>query len=623
MQGRRSASPPSRGQGGKKRLHRACVPVEGDERCKRCLDHDMPCDKLSAPPKDARPRRRFLFKGASGGLSQYQGVEAGYLGSSSLVHLAWKYAPQRADVIDKFRGIDDRHDLYRGSVGGLEQDGLLVGQTDAESSKSARPMLVSVSMAKARLVQELGSETVLNALYETCRDRIIPLFPVISVSESLLADKATDEHVNKYAAIDPHSTPPTPLPHIVRMIHCAIASRSRTVPTHIQQSILSSLHSLLSGPEMAKIVTSRSLGNIQVLLLLAMCDDLNGADAVAANETVWQNVGTAIRMAFGIGLHRNVSPSHIPYFQLNRRLRVWGACVCMDRCYADGIREGERVVPGRDEPAFPCFRFLAEFTSLSMLLGRAYRLIGTPHGLQSADELSFIKLQMDIDSWTSQLPTLWQYSIRLVLDQAPALMNLFIVTLEFTLQRCFLWPTSPIPPHITYRPTRERWMALVQRVEDAVHWLNTPDGAFYLDVWSNTVYPAFCCVIICLKLVEESGDPHHRTLLNLADTAIQQWAMQSPSDPVRNRLAAMSALLRSIGTESMTTTTTLPVQDMAFDNIVTHDPGFDAVAFDQMVQGLFSDGSTTSSLATGFDPMAFEQTGMEALGLDPLWFEHV
>jgi hypothetical protein len=31
-----------------------------------------------------------------------------------------------------------------------------------------------------------------------------------------------------------------------------------------------------------------------------MCDDLNGADAVAANETVWQNVGTAIRMAFGI-----------------------------------------------------------------------------------------------------------------------------------------------------------------------------------------------------------------------------------------------------------------------------------------------------------------------------------
>jgi hypothetical protein len=84
------------------------------------------------------------------------------------------------------------------------------------------------------------------------------------------------------------------------MIHCAIASRSRTVPTHIQQSILSSLHHLLSGPEMAKIVTSRSLGNIQVLLLLAMCDDLNGADAVGANETVWQNVGTAVRMAFGI-----------------------------------------------------------------------------------------------------------------------------------------------------------------------------------------------------------------------------------------------------------------------------------------------------------------------------------
>jgi hypothetical protein len=142
----------------------------------------------------------------------------------------------------------------------------------------------------------------------------------------------------------------------------------------------------------------------------------------------------------------------------------------------------------------------------------------------------------------------------------------------------------------------------------------------YVQVMRDELIPV-CCVIICLKLVEESGDPHHRTLLNLADTAIQQWAKQLPSDPVRSRLAAMSALLRSIGTESVTTT--MPVHDMAFDNIVTHDPGFDAVAFDQMVQGLFSDGSTTSSLNTGFDPMAFEQTGMEALGLDPMWFEHV
>ena len=63
---------------------------------------------------------------------------------------------------------------------------------------------------------------------------------------------------------------------------------------------MSSLHRLLSGPEMAKIVATRCLGTVQVLVLLSMCDDLNGSSAVGASETVWQNVGSAIRIGFGI-----------------------------------------------------------------------------------------------------------------------------------------------------------------------------------------------------------------------------------------------------------------------------------------------------------------------------------
>lgn len=135
-------------------------------------------------------------------------------------------------------------------------------------------------------------------VYETCRDRIIPLFPVISVSESLLADKASDDHVAKYASVDRH--PPTPLPHIVRMIHCAIAAASRDLPADIRSNVWASLHRLLTGPEMTKIAATRCLGTVQVLILLSMCDDLNGPSAVGASEAVWQNVGSAIRMGFGI-----------------------------------------------------------------------------------------------------------------------------------------------------------------------------------------------------------------------------------------------------------------------------------------------------------------------------------
>nr|XP_018263463.1 uncharacterized protein I303_03332 [Kwoniella dejecticola CBS 10117]OBR85621.1 hypothetical protein I303_03332 [Kwoniella dejecticola CBS 10117] len=523
--------------------------------------------------KDTRPRRRTLFRGSAKGasLSRAQGYEPRYLGSSSLAILVWKHVPQTSEIIDRLRGIDDRYDLHRGSIGGLEQNGLLIGQGESSTGKPEKPTLVSVSMVQAKLMQELGAESVLTSLYETCRDKIIPLFPVISVSESLLADKANDAHVDKFAAVDPKSTPPTPLPLIVRMIHCAIASRSREVPEYIQRSLQSSLHSLLLGPEMQKLVTTRCLGSIQVLVLLSMCEDLCGANAGDASENVWHNIGMAARMGFALALHRNIATTHVPYFQLNRRLRVWGACISMDRwtairmgrpfaidpadCdaplprhYADGIRDGDMT--SKTEPIFPCFRFLAEFTSLSLLLGRAHKLIGNPSGLQAADDLSLLMLQSDIDNWLAKLPQSWPYSIKLVLRQAPLLMNLFIIVLEFTFQRSFLWPSTPIPPQLSFRPSRDRWVNLCQRAEQAVYWLNSPDGAYYLDVWSITVYAAFCCVIIHLKVFEESKDPHHQWLLEMSNTIIQQWANQQPNNPVRRRLASFSDLLMSVGTGS-------------------------------------------------------------------------
>lgn len=120
----------------------------------------------------------------------------------------------------------------------------------------------------------------------------------------------------------------------------------------------------------------------------------------------------------------------------------------LPRNYADGIREGDAHASSNSASVFPCFRFLTEFTQMSILLGRARefcsdresvgvhsadhvdKYAGSLLGLQSADDLSLLLLQMNIDSWTASLPTTWQYSVNLVLDNAPQLMNLFIVALE-------------------------------------------------------------------------------------------------------------------------------------------------------------------------------------------------
>lgn len=98
---------------------------------------------------------------------QTQGVEASYLGGSSLELLAWKYAPQRSDVIDRFRSIDDRYELFRGSIGGLEQDGLLVGAAEEDMAKQDKSTLVSVNLVTAKLTQELGAATVLDSRMST------------------------------------------------------------------------------------------------------------------------------------------------------------------------------------------------------------------------------------------------------------------------------------------------------------------------------------------------------------------------------------------------------------------------------------------------------------------------
>ena len=182
-----------------------------------------------------------------------------------------------------------------------------------------------------------------------------------------------------------------------------------------------------------------------------------------------------------------------------------------------------------------------------------------------------------------------------------------MLTTQFTFQRCFLWPTSPVPSHVTYRPSRDRWQSLRQRSEQAVYWLNTADGAFYLDVWSICIYPAcqsrliivrntadkiVCCVIIFLKAFEESNDPNHKWLLDMANNVIQQWASLYPKNPVRARLAAMSGLLHSVA-EGNLTSPTIPTN-------------------------LFATSSHDNQYS---DSMNFGQLAFDGSSLDPMWFE--
>lgn len=102
-------------------------------------------------------------------------------------------------------------------------------------------------------------------------------------------------------------------------------------------------------------------------------------------------------------------------------------------------------------------------------------------------------------------------------------------------------------------------------------------------------------MIIFFKLFEQTGDTHHKRLLNTADTVIQEWGQVANRDPARSRLAAMSGLLSSFVNPTLSTS---PV-------------GF---------KDFFPNGSSDEN---DIDPLGLGHLGFDGSSLDPMWFELV
>ncbi|KAL7421070.1 hypothetical protein Q5752_003954 [Cryptotrichosporon argae] len=538
-----SVSSEERPQGAprKRKMHRACdycrehrikCVFEKPEACKHCLDYDIECERIAPPPKDVRPRKRFMGRAAED--IGHQGIEASYLGVSSVSQLVWSFCPPSLKA--QLRALDMDFDLFRGAVSGDDKQGLLVGRAVIQPRKQrgCGPVL---SVASCRLAEDVATRSVMADLYETASTKIITVFPVISKHESMLNDEPDAKYCEQFIELHHSSTPPTPLPEVVRIIHCALAAMSRTVPHGVRQRLLSALHGVLLGPSFARLSSISTLASVQVLVLLCMCDELNGDDTYLSSS-MWLKLGTAIRMAHELALHRRVSPEVA--------LRH-GQVPAIDLDMSDGPLPQDypdHALPPINGRWSPSFRFLSELTKLSALIGRVYRLLCSPAGLGRADDALLLVLQADIDEWAAGLPDEWPYSPTIQLPGSD-LMNTFRVTLDFTLLRPFLWPIAPIPTHIAYRPTPQRWTDLVTRARQATAWIETPTGQFYLDVWSNVVYSVVCTFLVHFKDYEQTCSHESKQYLERTDDAMQAWAGMLPHSVHRNKLSAMTRMLRS------------------------------------------------------------------------------
>ncbi|WVQ84259.1 hypothetical protein IAT38_006411 [Cryptococcus sp. DSM 104549] len=534
--------------------------------CQHCIDYGLECTKVAPAPPDKRKRAAPSGEVHDPALSQ--GLEPSYLGPSSLTQLVYSSCAGNIELKRQLEEFGNRYDHHWDSLGHTKGLGLLVGRDEEQHPRHRVPgKTFCFNQTQARLTEQIGSQQILDTLYATALQRVIPLFPVVSASESVCSSGTPPgSWYDLYTTWSFNSTPPSPMPHIVRLIHWCLPALSRDTPQPIRHSLLSTLHEHLDSGEIARLSGTTTLANAQVLVLLSMNQDLNSYEESTAVSMQWQRVGTGLRMALELALHRDVSSKAIPIAQIHRRWRVWAACVSVDKWMA--LRSGQAQTinledcdaPGafgypdhfvdEDHAEGPrCFAPIVELGKLSALLGRILRLTKSPFALDRATDTSFMEWQRDMDVWVQHLPSSWNVSAKLPIQQANSIFNILTVAVEFQYLQPFMFPTRPVPPHITFRPDPERWIDLLIRSEHAIEWMELSEGQFYLDVWSMMAYPLAVCVLAQLHEYRKTNDMRPLSYLERGERIFQIWGKIGAEGPAgdrsyRKRVADMVSLLR-------------------------------------------------------------------------------
>lgn len=165
-------------------------------------------------------------------------------------------------------------------------------------------------------------------------------------------------------------------------------------------------------------------------LLLSQVGDLHAQPTAATASASLIRMGTAVRMAQDLGLHRETnlrveSTSDLAFVELRRR--VWACCVILDRWFGaalgipllidlldcDVLLPASYEIDPDLEPSRwsiePQYVALAEHLKLATLIGRVLKTIYGPTGLKYATDAQLQSLLADMTSWQEGLPESLRY----------------------------------------------------------------------------------------------------------------------------------------------------------------------------------------------------------------------
>lgn len=116
---------------------------------------------------------------------------------------------------------------------------------------------------------------------------------------------------------------PNPPPILVYSI-CLVAAARRNVSQQVFDAIRYMVNSIIKADD---VLSTASVVNVQSLLILCMTGDCHSQFVPNALSALWIRLGSAIRMAQDLGLHRAESLKS----NIEMRRRLWAACLISDR----------------------------------------------------------------------------------------------------------------------------------------------------------------------------------------------------------------------------------------------------------------------------------------------------
>lgn len=358
-------------------------------------------------------------------------------------------------------------------------------------------------------------QNLLNAYFK----EIAPLLPVVSQTEFLAN--------------------PSPSPILLYSM-CLVAAARREVPQSVFDSIRYAVNSVIKAED---VLSTASIANVQALLILSMVGDSHSQFVPNALSALWIRLGTAIRMAQDLGLHRAESVKQ----SVELRRRLWGACVICDRWtsltyghpYMIDVQDCDARLPSSGDPND---LYMDELVRLSVILGRVLKTIYSPSGLMFTTDDMLYSLLSDLESWKKNLPENLQYRGSDT-PQDAGLLHLLYCSVCMIFWRVFMRIHYACPAHLKFGLTVETWTSLVQLTSESIDWLDTHERMY--DVWLLVPYAATSCALVQYHTWARRQDAEAATKLRKLRDCVRRWEGSISPDHMsaRRKTAEIIALL--------------------------------------------------------------------------------